>query len=292
MAKESANNGWIKIHRGIKDWMKAKSPSVVKVYIYLLASVNTQPKKFDWGVCERGATFISQNNLSKELNLSVNTIRKALTELEEGGEIKRVVIDQNHIKIVVPKFNNYQEGGISNFDTPSKIDIAKIDTPVYQKLTPNKNIYNKKGEDNNAHTHTHEKIITDLLNSESLITAYCKNEGITPQQFKQLAEAVSVEWSLTGEHYPTASETKQRILAHIRAKAQAMNVKSATLAERKAKFVEECKVLIEKGYPKSEVAEFATYYSQPTADGRMLFETYKGWDTLTRFQINQKRKSS
>ena len=274
--------------------MKDKSPSAVKVYIYLLASVNTQPKKFDWGVCERGATFISQNNLSKELNLSVNTIRKALNDLEAGGEIKRVVIDQNHIKIYVPKFNNYQNGGISNFDTPSKNDIAKIDIPVYQKMTPNKNIYNKKGEDNNAHTHmrTHEAIIDDMLKSQSMIEAYCKNEGITLDQFKQLAEAIKVEWSLTGEHYNTESETKQRILAHIRAKAQAMNMQSATINERKSKFVAECKDLIAKGYPKSEVAEFATYYSQPTADGRMLFETYKGWDTLTRFLINRKQRKA
>lgn len=235
---------------------------------------------------------MSQNFLSSELNLSVNTIRKALQELEAGGEIKKVFIDQNHIKIVVPKFDSYQDGGISKIDTPSKNDISKIDTPVYQNLTPNKNNINKNiGGDNNC-ARTHEEILQDLLNSPTLIEAHCKNEGITPEQFRQLAEAVSVEWQITGEHYPTVSETKKRLLAHIRIKAQAMNVQSTSLEERKRKFIGECKALVEQGFNRSEVAEFASYYSQPTADGRLLFETFKGWNTLTRFQLNQKRKSS
>jgi DNA-binding Lrp family transcriptional regulator len=294
MAKQGANNiGWIKIHRNMMHWMEEKSPSVVKVYLYILMSVNTRTQKFDWGVCRRGETFISQYTLSQKLHLSVNTIKKALRELEQGGEIEREVIDQNHIKIRVPKFSTYQIGGVSKNDTPTQMGVSKNDTRVYQKLTPNKNNINKnKGEDNIMRTRTNDEILQDLLNSQSLIEAHCMNEGITPEQFKGLAKAVVVEWSLTGEHYNTESETKMRMLAHIRTKAQAMNVQRASLEERKAKFIAECKALVDQGFNRGEVAEFANYYSQPTADGRLLFETFKGWNTLTRFQLNQKRKSS
>lgn len=222
MGKDN-NKGWIKIHRAIKDWMKDKSPSTVKVYIYLLASVNVRPKKFNWGVCGSGETFVSQNTLSKELNLSVNTIRKALAELERGGEIKRVVIDQNHIKIIVPKFDNYQFGGISKNDTPSKIDISKNDIGVYQKLTPNKNIYNKNMVvDVNAHTH--EEKVQSYLGDEITLERFCMAEHITPQQFRELVSEVLTEWELTSE----TDQSKRHMINAMRSKAQAKRKAKAT----------------------------------------------------------------
>ena len=219
MSKDN-NKGWIKIHRAIKDWMKDKSPSTVKVYIYLLASVNVRPKKFNWGVCGSGETFVSQNTLSKELNLSVNTIRKALAELERGGEIKRVVIDQNHIKIIVPKFDNYQFGGISKNDTPSKIDISKNDIGVYQKLTPNKNIYNKNMVvDVNARTH--EEKVEAYMGDQITLERFCMAEHITPQDFRKLVDEVVTEWELTSESDTSKRHMVNTMRVKLRAKREA-----------------------------------------------------------------------
>ena len=137
--------------------------------------------------------------------------------------------------------------------------------------------------------HTHEEIIADLLKSQSLIEAYCKNERITTEQFAKLAHEVSVEWSLTGETYPTDTDTKKRLLAHIRNKAQALKVQRESIEERKSRFLAECKELVAQGFNRNDVAEFARYYSQETSEGQLLFETYKGWDTQTRFLIQKKR---
>ena len=291
MAKESANNGFIVLDRQMLVWQHITEPVLVQVFVYLLLKANHQAKWWNGHKCERGATFVSIRTMCEELSMSPNTAIKALRTLEETGEIKRIQVNQKLSKTKILNYSKFQD---IRPRSVSKSVTQTITQGVTQTITKQQRKQREqyKGDNNIAHTHTHEEIIADLLKSQSLIEAYCKNEGITPDQFKRLAEAVSVEWSLTGEHYPTISETKQRLLAHIRMKAQATNVVSATFDERKAKFIGECKALLDKGYPKSEVAEFATYYSQPTTDGRMLFETYKGWDTLTRFQINQKRKSS
>ena len=131
-----------------------------------------------------------------------------------------------------------------------------------------------------------------MFKSQITIERFCMAEGITVEQCRKLADEVLVEWELVGETHKSEKETKRHLLDHIRKKAQALNVQRATIEERKAKFIAECRELIEQGFNRGEVAEFAKYYSQPTADGRLLFETYKGWNTLTRFQINLKRKTS
>ena len=132
--------------------------------------------------------------------------------------------------------------------------------------------------------------------SPSLLESFAKNERLTAEQVRQMADEVLIEWQLTGEDMTPTSHNKGRFLAHIRAKAQAKRERGQLMGEpleqRRAKFIAECRKLIEQGFDRGEVAEFCKYYSQPTADGRMLFETYKGWDTLTRFQINKKRKTS
>ena len=82
----------------------------------------------------------------------------------------------------------------------------------------------------------------------------------------------------------------------LRIKAEALRAKGQLLSEpfevRRKRFIAECKELIAQGFAKAEVADFFAYYSQKEQGGeRMLFETYKGWDTQTRFLLN-KRKTS
>ena len=156
--------------------------------------------------------------------------------------------------------------------------------------------YNNKNnivvDDNIACVRAHEDLVGELMASEILIEGFCKSEQLTKEQLKQLADAVVTDWELTDE--PKASRTKRHLINQIRTKAQAMRdqgrLLSTTSEERKAKFLSECKALIAKGCPKDDVAEFASYYTQPTPDGRMLFETYRGWKTETRFLLNQKRQ--
>ena len=287
MAKETQNNGgWICLHRAMKDWQHFSEPSVVVVFLYLLLSVNTRDCWWHGLQCERGATFVGLRTIAEDTMLSINTIRRAMARLTETGEIKRIKIDQSHTKTIVNNFSKYQDfGSVSKIDTPT-------DTP-----TDTKQQYNNKNnivdDDNIACVRAHEDLVGELMASEILIEGFCKSEQLTKDQLKQLAEAVVTDWELTDE--PKSSRTKRHLINQIRTKAQAMREQgrllTTTSEERKAKFIAECKALIAKGCPKDDVAEFASYYTQPTPDGRMLFETYRGWKTETRFLINQKRMS-
>ena len=293
MAKETQNNGgWICLHRAMKDWQHYGEPSVLVTFLNLLLSVNHEDGWFNGHKCERGATFMGIRAMCQDTSLSQHTIINALKTLEQTGEIKRIKIDQKHTKTIIIKYNDYQS--IDLFSGAK--EQRKLQRRVQRKLQRNNNDNNNNniGGDNNARAH--EEIAKQICESQSLVEAHCMSEGITPEQFKQLAQMVATEWSLTGETFSSPSEAKRRMLAHIRAKAQSMReqgrLMSTSPEERKAKFLSECKALIAKGCPRADVAEFASYYTQPTPDGRMLFETYKGWKTETRFLINQKRMSN
>lgn len=289
MAKEEANRGFIKIDRKILEWEHFNEPVVLQVFLYLLIKANHKSKWHNGKMCERGATFVSIRTICEDLGMSPHTAIKALRTLENSGEVVRTQVTQKLSKTKLVNYSKYQANSLSCVAENATLSATQSAT---QSATKQEREERKEyiGDNNNAHTH--EEIFNDLLNSPSLIQAYTKNEGITEEQFRQLAEAVSVEWSLTGEHYNTDSEAKHRILAHIRAKAQAMNLKREPVEERKKRFIDECKELIAKGCNKTNVAEFASYYLQPTADGRLLFETYRGWDTETRFLLNQKQRKA
>lgn len=290
MAQKTENSGWICLHRSILDWEHFSEPNVLAVFEVLLLTANTRKGWWKGLQCGRGETFVSIEAISGYTSLSKPTIIKALGKLVASGEIRRVKIHQKATKTIISNFAQYQDFGRARGknNLPLTLPQTLPQTLPEQQYNNNNNII---GGNNIAHARTHEEIIQDLINSQSLVEQYCKNERITPDQFKRLAEAVGVEWSLTGEHYTTESDTKKRLLAHIRSKAQALNLNGKPLAERKAKFLDECKALVDKGCDRNKVAEFARYYTQLEQGGeRMLFETYRGWNTETRFLLNQKNK--
>ena len=294
MAKETQNNGFIKIHRNILDWQHWGEPNVVSVFLTLLLLANHKKGWWQGLKCGRGETFVTIDTLSNITKLSKPTIIRILRLLEDSGEITRKKVDQKHTKTIVKKYNDYQD----NSEFCSKTTLQQtLPQTLPQTLLKQERKERKEYivvDNNNAHTHTHEGIVDDLMSNQILIEGFCKNEGITVNQCRMLAEAVVTEWELTEE--PQAGRTRKHLISQIRTKAQAMKMQgmltNGTLDERKAQFIAECKTLIAKGCSKSEVAEFASYYTQPTTDGRMLFETYKGWNTETRFLLNQKRKPS
>ena len=286
MAKETANNGWICLHRAILDWQHWGEPNVVVVFLTLLLHANTKRKWWQGIRCERGETLVTIDTLRDETKLSKPTIIRILRLLEDSGEITRLRIDQKHTKTTIKKYAQYQD--ISIISGKAALPQTLPQTLPKQQLNNNNN---NIVVDNNC-ARTHEEIAREMFDSRITIEAFCKNEGISVEQCRKLADEVLVEWELVGEMHKTEKEVKRHLLDHIRKKAQAMNVHGEPLEQRRARFVAECKALITQGFDRGEVAEFCKYYSQPTADGRMLFETYKGWDTLTRFQINKKRKTS
>ena len=293
MAKETANNGngWICLHRAFKDWQHYGEPSVMVVFIDLLLSVNAKDGWWHGHKCERGATFRSIRSIAEDTTLNPMTIRRAFAKLETTGEIKRIKIDQKHTKTIVCNFAKYQDfGGVSVLKSNTQSNTQSNTKQQYNKDN------NIKRENNN--THTHEEILRDWLNNRITLERFCLTEHLTIDQFTQLAQAVINEWAMTGESGTTESDTRKKMLAHIRRKAQAMNDRGLFIgAEPKDKrlkgIIEDCKTLIAEGYNVDSVREFFAYWTQPANDGtgRMLFEKQSAWDTRTRYIKNLNRKA-
>ena len=287
MAKETANNGWICLHRAILDWQHWGEPNVTVVFLTLLLLANHKRKWWQGHRCERGETFATLDTLREYTKLSKPTIIRALRVLEDSGELVRTQVSQKCCKTRVCKYNDYQQFNFGSGKTilPQPLPQTLPQPLPKQQLNNDNNIIERY---NNGRTC--EQIWEDVKAMPITIEQFCKTENITPEEFNELGEAVLVDWALTGD-----KGDRKYLINAIRRKAQAMREQGqlvrGTLAERKQRFLGECKALVDKGCDRESVAEFARYYTQLEQGGeRMLFETYKGWNTETRYLINQQLK--
>ena len=284
MAKETANSGFIKLYRSLKDWQHYGEPTIMAVFTELLLSVNYEDGWWQGLECERGATFISIRTMADDLKMSVNTIQRALKVLTKTGEIQRIKIFKNNTKTIINNFSKFQ-GCVSNFDT------------LTDTLTDTKQEYKERKEDKerDIKTRTHEEILQEWLNNRITLERFCMTEHLTIDQFTQLAQAVINEWAMTGESGTTESDTRKKMLAHIRRKAQAMHgylVGASDEDKRLQPLIDDCKALVDAGYNRPMVQKFYKCYTQKSNDGsgRMLFETLGAWDTEFKFKEFLKRE--
>ena len=294
MAKETANNGWICLHRAILDWQHWGEPNVVVVFLTLLLHANTKRKWWQGIRCERGETLVTIDTLRDETKLSKPTIIRILRLLEDSGEITRLRIDQKHTKTTIKKYSQYQD--ISVISGKAVLPQTLPQTLPKQQLNNNNNIV--VVENNNTHARTKD-LVAQILAAPIYLDPFLMQEHISKEQFKKLATVVVAEWQLTGETHRNATDEKKHLFAHIRKKVQAMREQGLLLEsddkqERLARLINDCKALIAEGFPRESVAEFYAYWTQDCTDqsGRMMFETTKAWNTRTRFLKNFKKARS
>lgn len=144
---------------------------------------------------------------------------------------------------------------------------------------------------------THEEIVNDIFKSQITIEAFCKNEGITVEQCRRLADDVLIEWELVGETHRTDKETKRHLLDHLRKKAQAMRLNGKLVAMndkqlRQQPMIDFCKQLLNEGQSRDDVSAWFSYWTEDCNDnsGRMRFEAERAWDNRTRYINFLKRK--
>ena len=75
------------MHRDIIDWEWYQSPQVSRLYFHLMLKANFKDKRWLGQLVKRGQLITSNKNLASELRLSVQSIRTALSKLNETGYI-------------------------------------------------------------------------------------------------------------------------------------------------------------------------------------------------------------
>lgn len=178
--------GYINIHRKIKEWQHYKEPAVKAVFLDLLLDATHKPTWQSGVRLAVGECISSTRSLAQSNGLAVNTVTKAITLLIESGEIARRR-DGNITIFTILNYADYQNNsgesvangntpktsvakcdtrfqqvsqnvahddneGVANDDTPvSQIvthSVAKCDTPTHYNITNQTNITNNKENEN------------------------------------------------------------------------------------------------------------------------------------------------
>lgn len=102
------NEGWIKLHRQLKEWQHYQEPYVLLVWLDLLLSANSKAGWVRGNRINRGQLITSVARIMESTGIgSDNTVRDALRKLEESGEIKKEQIGIG-TKITINHFNKFQ----------------------------------------------------------------------------------------------------------------------------------------------------------------------------------------
>jgi len=293
MAKETANNGFIKIHRSIMDWQHWGEPNIVVVFLTLLLNANHKRQWWQGLRCERGETFITIDTLSYITKLSRPTIIRILKVLEDSGEIVRKRVDQKHTKTVIKKYNDYQDNNLFS----GKMSLLQtLPQTLPQTLLKQERKERKEEYINNNKEIAHEEILNWLVNSQYL-EQFAMTESISTELCKKLATDAVTEWKMIGTTHRSVSDARKHLLDHIRKQVTIMRergtLKAADDMDKRLKpLIDDCNALIDEGNNRDDVREFYAYWTQKCNDntGRLLFEAQKAWNTRTRFINFLKRK--
>ncbi|MFK7832092.1 MAG: hypothetical protein AB8B52_02335 [Winogradskyella sp.] len=99
--------GHIILHRDIMEWEWYQSSTVFRVYVHLLIKANYKDKRWQGQLIKRGQLISSIGNLASELMLSYQTIRTALSKLNESHDI--VLKPTNKFTLItLVNYENYQ----------------------------------------------------------------------------------------------------------------------------------------------------------------------------------------
>lgn len=105
-------DGWIKLHRKMREWQHYQRPSVRLVFEELLFCANTKPAWFHGIKVNRGETMVSIETICAYTGFSRATVVAALKILEETKEIKRSKCWRG-IRTKIVNFDKYQDNGSS-----------------------------------------------------------------------------------------------------------------------------------------------------------------------------------
>jgi len=133
-----ANQGWIKLHRGLLDWEWYDDVNTKIVFLHLILKANHKEVKYRGETIKVGSLITGRELLSKETGLSVQQIRRAISNLETTREITTKKSRKGTV-IQIVKYNDYQ------------VATSKATTKQpqnNQKATTNKNEDNDKNEKN------------------------------------------------------------------------------------------------------------------------------------------------
>lgn len=230
------SKGFITLPRDIFNSWIGSDLDRLKWWVDLVSQATIKPKKIvklGYAVTlDRGQLEASLSYLCERWHASKPTIIKFLNALQTFDYIVKHTLYRRITIITICEFDSYCGVGYTPF-------YNSFDNPIYSTVDTNIK-RNKKEEKNNtledaracARVEDFDALVAETFASRAQLEQYCMTEGITPEQCRQLARAVTNEWQMTGVTHTDTTDARRHLLAAIRAKARAKRAEAAARPKR------------------------------------------------------------
>jgi len=159
------DNGWIKLHRKLKDKGYYKRSGYIHLWVHLLLSVNHEPKEFMWNgeiiMVSGGQMITGRKQLSEDTGIPESTIEDILKFLESQQQIQQ----QKTTKYRLITILNWKTHQVSDSKSNNRA------TTEQQQADTNKNEKKNKNEKNIS---GYNPLGAELIKLFEDINPYCK----------------------------------------------------------------------------------------------------------------------
>ena len=173
-----ANSTWVKIDRNILKWRWYQDANTARVFLHLILTANIEDHDFQKITVHRGEVVTSLASLSRQLRVSIKSVRTALDHLKSTGEVASTAYNKFQV-ISIINYDLYQAVGASR--TASNGQAAGKQTAG--KGQQSKNIRSKevKNEKNVCVPHTPPSAATHKTPTANEVAAYFAARGRSQQ---------------------------------------------------------------------------------------------------------------
>lgn len=161
---------FIKLDRGIKDWEWFADDNMLKLWIYILASVNYEDKQWQGISVPKGSMITSLDHLALGCGMSVRNVRTCLDKLQKTKEIS-LKSTNKFTQIYAIKWGEYQ---CSDVSTDKQLTNNRQTTDK-QLTTTKEYIRNKRNKEDILPTY--DTSINKLLTTDELQELFKLRKG-------------------------------------------------------------------------------------------------------------------
>ena len=162
------DNAYIYLRKKILDWQWYSDTPTRSVFIHCLLRASWKETEYKGIRYGRGQLIDSNATIAKDLGISIQNVKTAITHLKESGELTSLKIGRTRI-ITVVKYDLYQQTNLStNPMITSNQPQTNLELTSYKEVKEEKEVKEVKKElsnDNSISCQTHHKRIVDKWNT-------------------------------------------------------------------------------------------------------------------------------
>ena len=172
---------WVKLYRSFIDWEWFSVPNMITIFIYCLLKANHKNKKWRGIEIQKGSFITSIETISRDTNISKQSVRTCLKRLKKSGEINTRTNTQNTL-VTICKYDSYQD-----FEKTTNKRLTNEQQTTNKRLTTTNNDNNIKNDNNN---NIYNRFVVDVKNGcfDSRVESLCMRLKISKNDLTKLLD--------------------------------------------------------------------------------------------------------